>query len=622
MRVLKFGGTSVGSAAALENVVAIVRQRRAAGPVAVVVSALAGITTQLDGAATRRESSVASAVFARHEALLVTLTGTGWGAAAPAAEAITTELERRLRTGERSDARRDAALGCGERLSAILVAELLRRRGIAAAAIDGTEVVRTDARHGRARVDPDATRRLLLPRLERVRPAVPVITGYTGSTCDGAPTTLGRGGSDITAGVVGALTSASEVEIWTDVDGIYDRDPRYDPAARLLRTLSWGEALRHALAGAKVLHPETIPPLAGGGIRLSIRNTFAPDRPGTMIGGAPTVELFVAGATGNVGGALWRQIARLDGIPLHVRGVANSRKTFVGDAASPEVLAERGIPKDWTATLRSLEPRGGAQLLFVDCTPSDEVAALYAPLLERGIGVVTANKIAGAGPGRRWEELRSLASRRRLPLRYETTVGAALPILDTARSLAATGDRVIALDAVLSGTLSFVLGRLHEGLTFSDAVSEAVARGLSEPDPLADLSGEDVARKLVILLRDLGLGIERNEVCVEPLAATAREVAANDAVWRQRVERAEREGRRLVYAASFAEGIARAGVRELALDDPMARLRPGENIVVFTTERYRTVPLTVMGPGAGADVTAAGVLAEILDVAREGVARA
>ena len=261
-------------------------------------------------------------------------------------------------------------------------------------------------------------------------------------------------------------------------------------------------------------------------------------------------------------------------------------------------------------------PRDGTPLLFIDCTPSDEVAALYGHLLERGIGVVTANKIAGAGPAARWDAVRSLASRRGLPLRYETTVGAALPILETARSLAATGDRLIAVDAVLSGTLSFVLGRLHDGVPFSAAVREAVARGFSEPDPLLDLSGEDVARKLVILLREFGIAVERRDIRLEPLATTEAGISAHDDQWRERVLRAERTGTRLVYSASFSGGIAHAGVREIPVDLPLARLRPGENIVVFTTTRYRAVPLTVMGPGAGAEVTAAGVLAEILDVAR------
>ncbi|MHB0972095.1 MAG: homoserine dehydrogenase family protein [Thermoanaerobaculia bacterium] len=340
-----------------------------------------------------------------------------------------------------------------------------------------------------------------------------------------------------------------------------------------------------------------------------------PHRRGTTIG-PPRLEVFIAGATGNVGSALWRQIERLKDAPLSVRGVANSRRTLLDRLPTARSLMDHGVETRWSETLRALDGRIGPRLLFVDCTPSSEVASLYGPLLERGIGVVTANKLAGAGPGDNWDAIRSLASRRGIPLRYETTVGAALPVLDTARSLVATGDRILGVDAVLSGSLSFVLGRLHEGIAFSVAVREAAARGFTEPDPFVDLSGEDVARKLVILLRELGMPVELRDIVRQPLASRDRELASADDVWCDRVTRANARGTRLVYAASFANGIASAAVQEVAGDSPMARLRPGENIVIFTTERYRAVPLTVMGPGAGAEVTAAGVLAEILDVAR------
>jgi aspartokinase/homoserine dehydrogenase 1 len=165
-----------------------------------------------------------------------------------------------------------------------------------------------------------------------------------------------------------------------------------------------------------------------------------------------------------------------------------------------------------------------------------------------------------------------------------------------ARELFATGDRFISLNAVLSGTLSYILGRIHEGAAFADAVAEAVAKGLTEPDPEIDLSGRDVAAKLVILLRELGIEINREDVKVTPL----RELQCA-------------EGRRLVYVASYRDGVATAGVQHINDADPLARLRPGENMIVFRTERYDAVPLTIAGPGAGPEVTAAGLLAEILD---------
>ncbi|MHB9000000.1 MAG: aspartate kinase [Thermoanaerobaculia bacterium] len=615
MRILKFGGTSVGSAAALDNVVEIIRDRRETGDIAVVVSALSGVTSDLVAAATTGDASIAARLRIRHRELLRETSGASWNGTGPAADSILRFVRETLRRPQLSAAELDALLGAGERLSAILVATLLRRRGIDAVAIDGTDVIRTDASHGSAAVDIDATRALLVPRIAAARPAVPVIAGFIGSTADGVPTTLGRGGSDTTAGVVGAILGADEVEIWSDVDGIFDADPRVEPSARVMHHLSHDEALVLARRGAKVLHPDTIPPLARRGIRLSVRNTMQPHRRGTTIG-PPRLEVFIAGATGNVGSALWRQIERLKDAPLSVRGVANSRRTLLDRLPTARSLMDHGVETRWSETLRALDGRIGPRLLFVDCTPSSEVASLYGPLLERGIGVVTANKLAGAGPGDNWDAIRSLASRRGIPLRYETTVGAALPVLDTARSLVATGDRILGVDAVLSGSLSFVLGRLHEGIAFSVAVREAAARGFTEPDPFVDLSGEDVARKLVILLRELGMPVELRDIVRQPLASRDRELASADDVWCDRVTRANARGTRLVYAASFANGIASAAVQEVAGDSPMARLRPGENIVIFTTERYRAVPLTVMGPGAGAEVTAAGVLAEILDVAR------
>jgi aspartokinase/homoserine dehydrogenase 1 len=316
------------------------------------------------------------------------------------------------------------------------------------------------------------------------------------------------------------------------------------------------------------------------------------------------VELVIAGATGNVGSALVRQLRDLQPPGVRLRILANSRFTNDSRACS-------AVETDWPSTLRTV----AAGSLFVDCTASADVASLYERLLYTGIGVVTANKIAGSGDADRWFRLRRVANLRALPLRYETTAGAALPILRTARELAATGDPLIALEAVLSGTISYLLGRLHDGLPFSAAVAEAQARGFTEPDPLIDLSGGDVAAKLVILLRELGIDIDLGDVRVEPLAANADEISSEDSLWHARAEHAATRNRRLVFVASYAGGIATARVREIDRDDPLARLRAGENIVIFRTQRYDTVPLTIAGPGAGPEVTAAGILAEVLDAA-------
>ncbi len=318
------------------------------------------------------------------------------------------------------------------------------------------------------------------------------------------------------------------------------------------------------------------------------------------------LELVIAGATGNIGSALVRQLREIQPDGVRLRILANSRFTNDSRACS-------AVETDWPSTLSSVE----AGSLFVDCTASRDVAQLYERLLYTGIGVVTANKIAGSGDADHWRRLRRIAASRKLPLRYETTAGAALPILRTARELAATGDRLIALEAVLSGTISYLLDRVHDGVDFSAAVAEAQARGLTEPDPLIDLSGNDVAAKLVILLRELGIGIDPGDVRIEPLAANEDEISSEDSLWQARADHAARRNRRLVFVASYADGLATARVREVDRNDPLARLRAGENIVIFRTQRYDAVPLTIAGPGAGPEVTAAGILAEVLESARD-----
>jgi aspartate kinase len=583
--ILKFGGTSVSSIESLTNVVDIIQSRARQTNVAVVVSALSGVTSALDAASSTGDPSLVSILRDRHTSLLYDLTLSDWNGSGSTIRALLQFLDAQLhRPVPRHSPEHDEILGIGERLAAPLVAEVLRHRGTRAVAVDATEIVRTDASHGNARVDLRATQERLRERLARIGDAIPIITGFVGATPEGIPTTLGRGGSDITAAVIGAALDADEVEIWSDVDGIYSGDPRTSHTARLYSRLTHDEALRIARDGAKVLHPGTIPPLAERGIRLWIRNTFAPERRGTRIDAKKPVELVIAGATGNVGSALVRQLRALDNDAIRIRILANSRVTNDARACG-------GFETNWDETLKTIDPGS----FFVDVTASADVASLYDELLDRGIGIVTANKLAGSGDPARWTRLRRAATRRRLPLRYETTVGAALPVLRTARELHATGDRLLSLDAVLSGTLSYILARVNEGTTFFDAVLEAQEKGLTEPDPTVDLSGRDVAAKLVILLRELGIDISLSDVDVTPLTSVQR-------------------GKRLAYVASYREGVARAGVREVADDDPLGRLRAGENFVVFRTTRYDAVPLTIAGPGAGPEVTAAGVLAEILEV--------
>jgi aspartate kinase len=304
-RVLKFGGTSVGTAPALRSAIGIAEAAARERPVVVVVSALSGVTNALEaalpGAAAGRldAAGFAAAVRDRHLALLGAVAG-GRPAvrAGGVVRATATELEGRLRavagSGAFSPRDRAAVLALGERLATPVVAAGLGTRGVDARAVDGASLVRTDASFAEASVDYDATRRLARTALGTAAPgAVPVVTGFLGATEAGETTLLGRGGSDLTAAILGWALDAERVEIWSDVDGVMTADPRLHPGARTLARLSYAEAAALARAGAKVLHPRTLDPLEGAGIPVFVGNTLRPGAPGTWIG--PPEEAREAG---------------------------------------------------------------------------------------------------------------------------------------------------------------------------------------------------------------------------------------------------------------------------------------------------------------------------------------
>ena len=298
LRVMKFGGTSVGDASCIERVVDIVRAASHESDIAVVVSAMSGVTNQLVEAARQSEAGnhqMVADIFEelrkRHEAALSALV--------PSAERqrpIAGKIQNLLHEGNRlcQDAIlrceltprvRDAISGLGERLSVLLVAAAIAERGMPDEAIEATELVVTDSRHGAAEPHMDLTRERCEARLRPLllRGVVPVVTGFIGATVEGVLTTLGRNSSDYSGTIMGAALGADEVVLWTDVDGILTADPRLVPGARPIREMSYREASDLADSGAKVLHAKALRIAMEYGIPLSIRNTFAPERLGTTI---------------------------------------------------------------------------------------------------------------------------------------------------------------------------------------------------------------------------------------------------------------------------------------------------------------------------------------------------
>lgn len=347
-------------------------------------------------------------------------------------------------------------------------------------------------------------------------------------------------------------------------------------------------------------------------------------------GATRRVLLLIGGHTGRVGAALLRLLAQERGrllakhrVEFEVVGVV-SRHTVHWhnpDAGWREEVLPRA-EDDWSDIIRRFRGYLGPKL-FVDCTAAVAIGGYYREFLEQGIGIVTPNKLALSGPEKQYRELLATAELLRLPYRYETTVGAALPILSTVADLRANGDEVLRIEAVLSGTLSFLFQRLHLGVPFSAAVSEARAEGYTEPHPVEDLKAQDSARKLLILMREAGIACEPEHIAVKSLVPPdlageadpdrfVAGLAAHDATWAVEAEQARKHGRRLACLAEFDGQEARVGVAPVPAADAFAHMAAGENLVRVWTRRYQPVPLSIAGPGAGAEVTAAGVLTDLI----------
>ncbi|MEM1042898.1 MAG: aspartate kinase [Bacteroidota bacterium] len=338
-----------------------------------------------------------------------------------------------------------------------------------------------------------------------------------------------------------------------------------------------------------------------------------------------SADLYLAGV-GAVGTALLGRLEALsDGAPRLVGACTTRGAVWNPDGLAPAALAATPSwdePTDWNTILPRLEEAaGGARpVVFVDATSDPDVGRAYLRLLEAGVLVVTPSKHANTFEQAYFDALLA-ASGGGVRYRYETTVGAGLPVVQPVRDLRASGDRIEEIVCSPSGTLTFVFDRLGQGASFSEAVVEARQRGYAEPDVRDDLSGEDVVRKLIILARTAGYRVERSEVEVEPLTPPALadvpaaevpdRLAAYDAAWSDRAAAAAAEGQVLRYVGRFEDGRIAVGVREVPTDSALGQLAGTDTLFTFRTERYGDAPITISGPGAGADVTAGGILADV-----------
>lgn len=806
-RAHKFGGSSLADASCFRRVADIL-DRDLSRPRVVVASAMKGVTDTLIRLGDQAVSgdpawrATLASLAERHSHTAAEL-GLGDNASLTAwlGEQMTA-LEIKAAALDTLRAAPPEALayvhGLGEVWSSRLLTEVLRLRGGNVAWLDARDVL--EVSHEEFGVMPDWP--ASLGRLATWRGANPerdvVATGFIARDCAGRPTTLGRNGSDYSGAIFAALFEASELIIWTDVDGVLSADPRLVPETITVPKLSYDEACELAYFGAKVVHPQTMQPAIRRGIPIVIRNTFNPDGPATWIGPGPDEGSPVKGlstitglavvnveGTGMIGvpgmaervfsalhhervsvvmisqgssehsiccvlqerevdralsalnrafaiecqegrvsaisaergigvlaavgdgmagtpgvaARLFETLARArvniraiaqgasernisvaiaaaevpralraahagfylspQRLALGIVGPGNVGRALIGQIdASVQRLAARGVSLpvrviansrfmtrsdrslelgDWSAALASGEAMAFEAITehllanrlphaaIIDLSASDDVADRYSAWLDAGLHVVTPNKHAGAGPLVRYKAIKAAAGRSGARWYYEGTVGAGLPVIQTLQDLVDTGDEVHAVEGVLSGTLAWLFNRFDGSMPFSALVREAHALGYTEPDPRDDLSGTDVARKLVILARETGRDVELKDVTVESLVPDELRAAGRDefmerlvsfdGVFAERHARATAEGQVLRYVARFtAEGEMSVRLLALPINHPFAHGQKTDNIIAFRTKRYNNTPLVVQGPGAGPEVTAAGVFADILRV--------
>ena len=348
------------------------------------------------------------------------------------------------------------------------------------------------------------------------------------------------------------------------------------------------------------------------------------------------LNLFICG-TGTVGGSLIEQIRcqqqklmQERGLKLKVVGIADGHRALftragIDLASYREEMEEKGIPSSAAVLHDEIIGMNIFNSVFVDCTASAAVASLYKDLLLHNVSVVAANKIAASSEYENYRELKQIARRRGVKFLFETNVGAGLPIINTINDLINSGDKILKIEAVLSGTLNYIFNKISADVPFSQTIKMAQEERYSEPDPRIDLSGKDVIRKLVILAREAGYKLEQTDVEKHlfvpsdffegPLEEFWKKVPSLDADFEARRRKLESENKRWRFVAKLENGKGSVSLQEVDSKHPFYGLEGSNNIILLTTERYKEYPMMIQGYGAGASVTAAGVFADIMSIA-------